>query len=65
MLFWNVVVLLIFTNFFQAAKRSDMGCVEVQWSLFADFQEWHFQAAKFSYKINTTLQEAQFAHSPE
>ncbi len=41
---WKVVVLLIFTNSvfnFQAAKRSDMDCVELQRGLFADCQEWH------------------------
>ena len=27
---WKVTVLLIFTNCFQAAKRSDMDCVELQ-----------------------------------
>ena len=29
--------------FFQAAKRSEMNCVELQGCLFADCQEWHFQ----------------------
>ncbi len=31
---------------FQAAKRSDMDCVELQFGLFADCMEWHFQVSK-------------------
>ena len=31
---------------FQAAKRSDMDCVEVQGGLFADCLERHFQVSK-------------------
>ena len=31
---------------FHGANRSDMDCVELQGSLFADYQEWHIQAAK-------------------
>ena len=30
---------------FQAVKRSDMDCAELQGGLFADCQEWHIQAA--------------------
>ena len=33
---------------FQAAKPSDMDCVEVQGGLFDDSHEWHFPAAKRS-----------------
>ena len=33
---------------FQTEKRSDMGCAELQGGLFADSQEWRFQAAKQS-----------------
>ena len=33
---------------FNATKRSDMYCVEVQGGLFTDSHEWHFQAAKRS-----------------
>ena len=33
---------------FQAAKRSDMDCVDVQWCLFVDCQEWCIVAEKFS-----------------
>ena len=29
---------------FQAAKRSDTLCVELQWVLFADCPEWHFRS---------------------
>ena len=29
---------------FQAAKRSDMDCVDLQVGLFADCQEWHFKS---------------------
>ena len=50
---------------FQAAKRSNMDCVKVQWRLFPKFQEWHFHAAKRLYKINTIRKEDRFAHSPE
>ena len=35
--------------YFQAATLSDMDCVEVQGCLFADCQEWHFQAAERCY----------------
>ncbi len=31
---------------FQAAKRSDIECIELQWCLFADCQEWQFQVPK-------------------
>ena len=42
---------------FQAAKRSDMECVELQGCLFAERQEWHFQAAKRSDMSCNILQE--------
>ena len=29
---------------FQDAYRSDMICVELQWSLFAEYQEWHIRS---------------------
>ena len=32
---------------FKYAKYSDKDCVELQGCLFADCQEWHFQAAKY------------------
>ncbi len=50
---------------FQAAKPSNMDCVEVQRCLFADCQEWHFQAAKRSDKSSTILQEGRFVHAQE
>ena len=40
-----------------------MDSVEVQGVLFADFEEWHFQAAKRSDKSSTILQEGRFAHA--
>ena len=46
---------------FQAAKRSDMDCVELQSGPFADFPEWHFQPAKRSTNCSTILQEGRFA----
>ena len=46
---------------FQAAKLSDMDCVELQGGLFADCQKWYFQAAKRSTKCSTFLQEVRFA----
>ena len=33
-------------NCFQAVKHSDMACVEQQWSLFSDYQEFHFRSRK-------------------
>ncbi len=48
---------------FQAAKRSDTDCVEVQGGLFADCQEWNFQPAKSLDKSCTTLQEVRFTHA--
>ena len=50
---------------FQAAKRSDMDCVEVQGGLFAESQEGHFQAAKRLDMSSTILQEGRFAHAQE
>ena len=38
---------------FQAAKRSDMDCVDLQEYLFADCQEWHFQVSIRSGNCNT------------
>ena len=49
----------------QATKRSDMDCVEQQGCLFADRQEWHFQAASRSDKSSTILQEGRYAHAQE
>ncbi len=46
---------------FQAAKLSDMDCVELLGGLFADCQKWHFQAAKRSNNCSTILQEGRFA----
>ena len=42
---------------FQADKRSDMDCVELQGYLFDDWQEWYFQVSKCSDKCSTILQE--------
>ena len=50
---------------FQAAKRSDKECVELQECLFADYQEWHFQVAKRSDNSSTILQEGPFAEVQE
>ena len=50
---------------FQAAKLSDMKCVEVLGGLFVDCQEWHFQAAKRSDNGRTIPQEGRFAHAQE
>ena len=49
---------------FQAAKRSNMDCVELQVGLFADNQEWD-KAAKRSDKSSTILKECRFAHAQE
>ena len=40
--------------FFQAAKRSDKECVELQVCLFADYQKMHFQVSKRSDKAVTS-----------
>ena len=50
---------------FQAAKRSDMDCVELQGGLFADCPEWHFQVSKSSDNCSTILQEGRFANVQE
>ncbi len=50
---------------FQAAKRSDRDCVEVQGRLLADCQEWHFQVFKLSDNCITILQEGRFAEVHE
>ena len=46
---------------FQAAKHSYIECAELQGDLFADCEEWHFQAAKRFDKSRTILQEGRFA----
>ena len=50
---------------FQSAKRSDMDCAELQGCLFADCQEWHFQAAKCLYESSTILQVGRFGDAQE
>ncbi len=50
---------------FQAAKRAEMDCAELQWCLIADWKEWHFQAAKRSDKSSTILQDDRFAATRE
>ncbi len=50
---------------FQAAKRSDMDCVELQGCLFADCQEIHFQVLKRSDNCSTILQERRFGNVHE
>ncbi len=50
---------------FQAAKRSDMDCVEVQGGLFAESQEYQSQDAKRSDMSSAILQEGRFAHARE
>ena len=47
---------------FQAAKRSDMECVELQGCLFADCQEWHFQVSKRCDICSNIPQEGRFAY---
>ena len=42
-----------------------MDCVEVQGGLFADRQEWHFQAAKRSDKSSKIQQEGRYADAQE
>ena len=46
---------------FQATKRSDMDCVELQGCLFAECQKWHFQVSKSLDNCSTILQERRFA----
>ena len=41
--------------FFQAAKRSDMNCAELQGLLLADCQEFCIVAKKFSEKSSTLM----------
>ena len=50
---------------FQAGKRSDIACVDLQVGLFADCQERHFQSAKRTDKGSTILQDGRFADSQE
>ncbi len=51
--------------YFQAAKRADVDCVELQGCLFADCQEWHFQVSKRSDNWSNILQEGRFADVQE
>ena len=46
--------------FFQATKSSDMEFVELQGSLLAESQEWHFQVLKLSDNCNNIPQESGF-----
>ena len=46
---------------FQATKRSDMDCVELQGCLFADCQEWHFHVSTSSNNCSTILLDGRFA----
>ena len=46
---------------FQAAKRTDMDCVELRGGLFADCQYWHFHVSKRSNNCSNILQEGRFA----
>ena len=58
----KMFVLLIFTNsLFQAAKCSNMDCVELQVCLFVDWQEWHLQVSKRSDNCSTIQQDGRFA----
>ena len=50
---------------FQAAKRSDMCCVEVQEGLFADSLEWYYHDVICSDKRSTLLQECRIADVSE
>ena len=50
---------------FQTAKRSDVGCAELQGWLLADCQEWCIVAAKSSDKSSTILQEGRFPDAQE
>ncbi len=47
---------------FQAAKRSDMECVELQGCLFPDCQELHFQVSKRCDNCSNIPQEGRFAY---
>ena len=42
-----------------------MNCAELQGCLFADCQEWHFQARKRTDKSSTILQDGRFADAEE
>ena len=50
---------------FQAAKRTDMICVEVQVCLFADCQEGNFQFSKRSDNCSIIVQEGRFIRNVE
>ena len=45
---------------FQAAKRSDMDCVELQWGPFVHCQAWHIQVSKLSDNCSNIPQENGF-----
>ncbi len=47
---------------FQATKRSDMECVELQWCLFADCQEWQFEVLKRRDNCSKIPQEIRLAY---
>ena len=42
-----------------------MDFAQLQWGLFADCQEWHFQAAKSSDINSTIMEEGRFAVAQE
>ncbi len=62
---WKVVVLQIFTNSVFKLKTFRNGLWRNARGLFAERQEWHFQAAKRSDISSTILQEGRFAHAQE
>ncbi len=57
---------LIFKNYVFKLQNVQMWIVtELQRGLFADCQEWYFQAAKRTDKGSTILQEVRFADAQE
>ena len=50
---------------FQATKRSDMNCVELQMCLFVGSQAFHFQASNLTDICSTIPQEICFAEIHE
>ena len=50
---------------FQTAKRSDMGCADLQEGRFGDCQDWHCHAANPSDMSIAIQQEGRFADAQE
>ena len=60
---WKLVVCWYSRILFSSCKTFRYGMRRSARSIFAESQEWHFQAAKCSYMSSTIIAEVRFAHA--